>query len=1179
MSFAIYQRLCPNCGGLITTDRLEKGLPCERCLPNEGMDRQTRPGLLCQLLRKRGSLQNYEWVCRLHKQESHFERFFRRHLGFDLWGVQRLWARRVLLGESFAMVAPTGVGKTTFGIAMAHFLDGLAYLIVPTKALVQQVTERCGAFGTKKVVGYQGRADERKAIEAGDYEILVTTSIFLSRNFELLQKRRFRFVFVDDVDALLKSGRNVDKVLQLLGITDKEIEQAWAQISKKSSQVSSKDSGDVANHQSETALTLNSAQPYAQSRDRGLLVVSSATLRPRTSRVALFRALLGFELSPVKMTFRNVCDAVVHLNSEDELKSQLLAWIRRLGKGGLIFVPGDKGREGVKEVVDFLRQNKIHAAPYDELDLESFRAGRVEIAVGIAVPNNALVRGIDLPETIRYTIFVDVPRMSFPVNLENPRNYSALLFAIREVSEDKGRIDAYLATLRRYTYLREGRPLPKRVQEIKEYLKNQFSQEDLLAKLETAPTVQLARKNGQLFVLFGDATTYIQASGRTSRLFLGGVSRGISLILVQDRKAFHSLIQRLRLLGQEIEFLDAKGVDWEAELQQVDADRERIRRLLVGRSKPVARFSVQHAGQPEIRSTLVIVESPNKARTIAHFFGTPQRRMIKGLSAWEVTTGDRLLAISACLGHVFDLTEQDGVYGVLVQNNAFVPVYDSIKICPQCGEQRISQPCPCGKIPSQDKMTLVQALQQVATQFDEIIIATDPDAEGEKIGYDMTVALKPFNLNIVRAEFHEVTRRAFLQALQKPRQLVHSLIRAQVTRRILDRWVGFELSHRLWEVFSRHYLSAGRVQTTVLGWIIERTDQARQKKARITVELSTPDEDKERAQFTFELEDTAYARKLLNRLDEAQVVVSSEYEDTVSPPPPYNTGTLLAEAGSFASASAIMNTLQELFERGLITYHRTDSVRVSDAGLHVAEQILSERYDPALYQPRRYGTEGAHECIRPSRPLTEDDLRVQLSIGHIHLKNPRLALRLYGMIIRRFLASQMKPAKVRKAKITLQVDDWKQDWEVIVDVLEEGFHKVLPLKVHRVFQNMKVANKNLRLVAKVAPYTQGTLIEQMRQRGLGRPSTYAKIVQTLLDRGYVVEKKGYLFATELGRKVYQWLHTHFPEFAEESFTYDLEEKIDRIEANELDYQQVLHQLSQTSLLQEKIRSFGTAGSS
>lgn len=1112
MPFAIFRHLCPNCGSQISAERLEQGLACENCLSKIDLKKSQQP-LLCELLRERDKLQNYRWVCHLHETERAFESFFRERLGFEIWSLQQVWARRVLLGESFAIVAPTGVGKTTFGIAMAHFLQGTAYIIVPTRMLVEQVAERCQAFGNKKAVAYLGRTRELKAIDTGDYEILITTSMFLSTSFELLNGRKFDFVFVDDVDALLKSGKNVDKVLKLLGFSDEEIETAWVQVTKKApvtpEEVETEEIFGEAQVQENEIESVSSLVSKQSPNPKGILVVSSATLRPRTKRVALFRTLLGFEVAPVRVTVRNICDAVKWVQDVEEAKRQIVRWIKLFGVGGIVFVSGELGREGVAEITSHLRQAGISASPYDELDLEAFQNGKVEVAVGIAIPTNALVRGVDLPETIRYAIFVDVPKISFPLTTDDPRNFAGLLLALREVSDDKARIDAYLSMMRQYRYLLPDQPSPRRVQEIADYLRKQFGDENVLAELEKAETATLYRRNGQLFITFGDAASYLQASGRTSRLFAGGISRGISLVLVWDKKAFHSLTRRLRLFYDEVEFADADEVDWKSELRKVDEDRKRIKQL-----KAVTALTSKEA-RPEIRTTLVIVESPNKARTIAHFLGTPQRRIINGLSVWEVTTGDRLLAITASLGHVFDLVEREGIYGVLQLDSNFVPVYGSIKSCSNCGEQTTEDTCSCGKPPERDKLTLIHALQRIAVQFDEIVIATDPDAEVEKIGYDLVAALKPFNPNIVRAEFHEVTRRAFIQALQSPREIERNLVKAQVARRILDRWVGFELSRRLWKVFDRYDLSAGQVQTPVLGWVIERTNLARQKKARISIQLSDPKSEKQ-VQLTFEHEDIPQAIKLFRSLEKANLTVTEAGEEIVNPSPPYNTGILLADAGSFASVTQVMDTLQDLFERGLITYHRTDSVRVSDAGLKVAEELLKERYNLSLFQPRRYKTEGAHECIRPTRPLTEDDLRLWISAGRISLDNPNLALRIYSMIFRRFLASQMKPAKVKKAKVSLRLGGWQHEWELIAEIVEEGFNLVSPLRVQPVTPDAKIVGKQIRFVSKVMPFTQGSLIEEMRQRGLGRPSTYAKIVQTLIERGYVAERKGFLFATGLG---------------------------------------------------------------
>ncbi|MCS7232059.1 MAG: reverse gyrase [Elusimicrobiota bacterium] len=1160
MPLAIFKNLCPNCGGAVTSERLEAGLVCEKCLSSIDLeDSNYLKYPLYEILRIKGNLKNYKWMQDLKETEKIFESFFKKNFGFDLWSLQKVWSRRVFLKESFALVAPTGVGKTTFGVAMACFISGSAYIIVPTKTLVKQTFQKCKIFNNnKKIVSYLGKKSEKDAIKNSEYDILITTSKFLSTNFNLLINRKFDFIFVDDVDSLLKSGKNVDKVLMLLGFSQEEIKSVYDQLFKRK-QSSILKNTELLEESEEIEAKEVSTNLQQEAKSRGVLVVSSATLRPKTKRVALFKALLGFEISPVRVTLRNICDSVKFVKDLEEAKLQLVDWINFLGDGGVIFVTNELGREGVKNIISYLKEKGIDAESYDKFDLEAFRSGKVKVLVGISISINALVRGIDLPDTIRYAIFIDVPKMILPVNLEDPRNFLSLLLALREISDDKTLIDSYLSIIRQYnnsTYIKQN--LPKKIQKIAEYLKQQFSDEKILKKLEDSETVTLLRNGDKLSIVFADAATYLQASGRTSRLFAGGISRGLSILLTWDKKAFNSLTKRLKLFNEEVKFYLTEEVDWKKEINKVDEDRKKIKQFFN------INMSFSSKVLPKVQTILVVVESPTKARTIAHFFGTPQRRIINNISVWEVTTGDKFIAIVASAGHVFDLVEREGIYGVMQIEGSFVPIYSSIKFCLNCSQQTTEENCPCGEYRKRDKLELIQTLQKIVVQFDQVIIATDPDAEGEKISYDLMVALKPFNSNIVRAEFHEVTRRAFVEAIHSPRNVEINLVKAQLTRRILDRWVGFELSKRLWQVFNRHDLSAGRVQTPVLGWVIERTDLLRKKKALIILNIKDL---KTNFNFSlsFEEEDIILAREIFGKLEKANFVISEFKEETINPPSPFNTATLLAESGSFISATKLMEILQELFEKGLITYHRTDSIHVSDTGLKIAEELLKEHYNLDIFQPRHYSSEGAHECIRPTKPLTEDDLRLWISTGRISFKEVPLTLKIYGMILNRFLASQMKSAIVKKIKLLLTLENWTHEWELIESVLQDGFNKVLPFNIYKLSSELKIINKQLKLISKVRPFTQGSLIDQMRQRGLGRPSTYAKIVQTLIERGYIFEHKGYLFATDLGREVYKWLNKNFPEFSSEDLTKDMEIKEDKIETGELEYQNVLLELSKSRL--------------
>ncbi|MCS7175034.1 reverse gyrase [Pseudothermotoga sp.] len=1103
MALALFEALCPNCGGRIDTDRLEKGLACERCLPHPA------EGHLCELLEQK--LQ-YTQVCELLDREKKFIKFFTEKMNNPPWSLQKLWAKRIFQGQSFAIVAPTGVGKTTFGATMACFLEGKSYIIVPTRTLLDQVKRQCKSFSEKRIVAYSGKKGEKDSIKRGDFDILITTNAFLSHNFELLQDKVFDFIFIDDTDSFLKSGKNIDKVFLLLGFTHQQLESIMK--------------GQI-------------QEPF---KPKGVLVVSSATLKPKTNRAILFRKALGFEVSPVRVSLRNVLDCFQIVKDEEEALQQLPNWIERFGKGGLVYVSLEFGRRGVKSIVDGLRECGLKVVSYEDFNAEEFRKGGFDVAVGISVSNNSLVRGIDLPDVIRYAIFLDVPHISFPLKLDSPSVQRSLLLALREFVEDE-RVDKYLTILHS-----QRKPSTAFSQEISSFLRKYLADPSIFERLKSSETLLLEDREGESFIRLADPATYLQASGRTSRMFAGGVSRGISLVVCWNERLLNNLKKRLRLFFEDLDFVDAKEVDWQRELKRVDEDRLTVKKLSAEGSH----------SQPNVRSTLIVVESPNKARTIARFFGTPQVRLVENLVVWETTTGDRLIAITASLGHVFDLVEDEGLYGVLELDDLYLPVYSSIKVCEECGEQTTNRVCSKKHAQISDKLDFVRALRKLSIQFDEVLIATDPDAEGEKIAYDLTLALKPFNANVKRSEFHEVTKIAFKKAIDSPRMLNDNLVKAQIARRVLDRWVGFSLSSELWRVFRRYDLSAGRVQTPVLGWIIERTENFKQKKALLR--LLAKDEKGNSLWLDLQIDDPSSARKMADRILKRKLKVKERFEEILQPPSPHNTATVLSELGTKFNTSDLMETLQQLFEQGLITYHRTDSFTVSETGVKLAEQIILEKFSRDLFHPRRYPSTGAHECIRIVKNLTPKELKLWIELGKVDFSRPNLAMTLYSTIYERFIASQMKPVKVLKKKLQLELDSNHYEWVIIDSVIEHGFDLVLPIKTQRVGDEPFIAFFKIDLMPKVFPFTQGSLIEQMRQRGLGRPSTYAKIVQNLLERGYVVQKGGYLFATELGRKVFEWLSEHYLYFVSESLTRELEEKSDEIERGSLNHLDLLKSL-------------------
>jgi len=746
----------------------------------------------------------------------------------------------------------------------------------------------------------------------------------------------------------------------------------------------------------------------------------------------------------------------------------------------------------------------------------------------------------------------------FPTQLSlQPSMLHSILLTLLNVFSEEDRLKAveYVNYLKRYLTLREELldrypRIKEKVEEIKSFLEGLLSNEEFLRKVEESEDVSLVSRDGQLYMVVGDASSYIQASGRTSRFIAGGMTKGLSVLFYSDPKAFRSLRKRLSayFMQSDVEFKSLSEIDLEKLLKEIDEDRERAKLVLEGK--------VVQEIKDLFKTTLVIVESPNKARTIAGFFGKPQLRLIEDSIAYEVPLGERLLVISASLGHILDLTTDAGFFGVLTENSRFIPVYDTIKRCKERGIQHtdyeyLRRRCR-GKI--EDKLSVISALRKAGYEVDEIFIATDPDAEGEKIAYDLFLLLRPMNASIRRAEFHEITPKAFRTAMESPRNFNTSLVKAQIVRRVLDRWVGFTLSRVLWKVFSKNWFSAGRVQTPVLGWVIERFEESKEKKGEVVFEVNGQ-------AFRAQIEDPDVARSVYEELELARVYLHSPRETEKRPPPPYSTDTILEDASETLhfSAQKTMKLLQSLFEAGLITYHRTDSTRVSEAGKYaVAKPYISEKFGEEYFYPRSWGEGGAHECIRPTRPLEPANLRFMITAGLIDLEDPQSALRLYELIFKRFIASQMRSAKVitEKLHIELPYYDWEE--EVITEILEHGFDLILPtFKVFERKSRFDVRPMEFREIPKVPLFTQGTLIQEMKKRGLGRPSTYAHIVQTLLDRGYVKEVRGRLIPTKMGIQVYTYLKENYPEYVSEELTRKLEEAMDRIERGELDYMEVL----------------------
>ncbi len=1139
---ALFVNLCPNCGGEINDVRLRKKIPCEVCLPVE-VEEKDFASLVEAVERNLTREGEYETIYRVVRGLKEFSEFFEKLVGNRPWSAQRTWAKRLFLGKSFSIVAPTGVGKSLFGIVFGLFLAERGrrfYMIVPTSTLVKQVEERARELLERDyIVAFHSgmkkkeREEVLERIKNGEFRFLVTTSQFLARKFELFEGQRFDLVYVDDVDAFLKASRNIDRVLKLLGFTDEIIEAAYQLALEKLRLLRGTGSQEKIERLSRRI------ERFREENKTGQIVVASATGRARGLGVKLFRELLDFEVGSSRANLRNVVNVYTEMKGSD-----IVDLVRRLGPGGIVFVSTEFGEEYAEELVEKLKKGGIRA----ELGtsgravkaLEMFVKGEADVLVGSAVYYGTLVRGIDLPERVRWTLFVGVPRFRFGLDLEGitPGRLAFLLDVLYDIVEE-GRLRTLANRLRRY-----GRE--EDVEEGKRILREVLRRREVVEKLKEHPDVIVEEEEG-LKIVIPDYKTYVQGSGRCSRMYAGGITKGLSVLLVDHPRAFEMLRRILfNVYGEE--FVPLAEIDLEEILREIDEDRRKVR----------------EAGKWEdpVKTVLFIVESPNKARTIARFFGRPSVFRLGTTRSYEVATGKYILNVVATRGHMFDLVMDRGFHGVLVDDR-IVPVYTTIKICRRCNVQTTQDTCPrCGSdVYLEDARDRVNALRVLALEVDGVIIGTDPDTEGEKIAWDAFLAISPYVPNVHRAEFHEVTRNAILRALEELRQINESRVDAQIVRRIEDRWIGFELSQKLWAVFGNRTLSAGRVQTPVLGWIIERYDEHKRSVAVFlsarwkggSVVFETP------FRSLHQAEEYARTGKIRVRLKE-------EREEERSPPPPFTTDTMIREAGNRYGFGAryIMDLAQDLFEAGLITYHRTDSAHVSPAGISLAREYIKERFGEEFFQGRSWGPEGAHECIRPTRPLDTQTLIRYIREGEIVVEGLRRDhFRLYDLIFKRFVKSQMRPARVVVGKYEITLEALREEEERILEVLFPGWMAVDGVKASPLEEGTFEAESFRAFKSSRVPlYSQSDVVALMKERGIGRPSTYATIIQKLLERRYVMESraKRKLYPTPLGRRVYGYLAGKFPELVSEERTRMLEEIMEEIEEGKRDYQEVLREL-------------------
>lgn len=556
-------------------------------------------------------------------------------------------------------------------------------------------------------------------------------------------------------------------------------------------------------------------------------------------------------------------------------------------------------------------------------------------------------------------------------------------------------------------------------------------------------------------------------------------------------------------------------------------------------------------------SKLVIVESPSKAKTIQKYLGKDY-------------------TVTASVGHIRDLPAER--LSVDVKHD-FEPKYDIAK----------------------GKKELVKELKKMVSESDSVYLATDPDREGEAISWHLATVL---GLNIEdknRVKFNEINKTSVLSGIEHPEKIDMDLVDAQQARRILDRLVGYRLSPFVSQKIRRG-LSAGRVQSVAVRVIVDRENEIRafvpEEYWSIDAKFSAPSSKKAfTAALTsdengkIKINNKAQADELLNRLDGAEYIVESvkKGKRQRQPAPPFTTSTLQQDASRKLNfqGKKTMKLAQELYEgidvkgigtTGLITYMRTDSLRISEESREAANEYIignfGKEYLPEKprYFKTRANAQDGHEAIRPTIPSLSPD-QVKDSLTNDQFK-------LYSLIWKRFIASLMSACVQDTVKVEISgakpedraegkaltftasgynvhFDGYTKLYEVSTDEKEEA-ENVLPVIKAEDKLKLKSLDGNQHFTQPPARFTEASLIKELEETGVGRPSTYVSIVSTILSREYVVREQKQLKPTELGEAVVKLLKEQFPNIVNVKFTANMESDLDKVEHGEVDYVAMLH---------------------
>jgi DNA topoisomerase-1 len=584
-------------------------------------------------------------------------------------------------------------------------------------------------------------------------------------------------------------------------------------------------------------------------------------------------------------------------------------------------------------------------------------------------------------------------------------------------------------------------------------------------------------------------------------------------------------------------------------------------------------------------NNLVIVESPAKAKTIEKFLGKDFK-------------------VKSSMGHIRDLSKED--LGIDINNN-FKPRY----------------------IVPADKKKTVADLRESVKSAKTVWLASDEDREGEAIAWHLSEELELDKKNTKRIVFHEITREAILHAIEHHRGIDQNLVDAQQARRVLDRLVGFEISPILWRKV-KPSLSAGRVQSVAVRLIVEREREIINFKStssyRVTSVFEVLDKGKKvhllKAELDERFPDSKKALEFIEKCKDATFTISDVVKKPAkkSPSPPFTTSTLQQEASRKLgySVSQTMTVAQRLYEAGLITYMRTDSVNLSNSALTAAEEIITKEFGKEFVNIRNYktkskGAQEAHEAIRPAY------------FNKLTIEGNNTEKRLYELIWKRAIASQMSDARLEKTTVSIAVSGRKEKFIAEGEVMKfEGFLKVYhessddeseekgevllpPLET-----GMKLPYISISAIERFTHYppryTEASLVKKLEELGIGRPSTYAPTISTIQLRGYVIKEerpgkerrytiislekgtikesvgteitgaeKGKLFPDNIGMLVNDFLVEHFAEVLDFNFTASVEKEFDEIadgKANWTDmikrFYKPFHQKVEATLAQKEV---------